>query len=134
MGLLYSSFVPEPISHENLILLGKYLTYFSQRLKETTGNEVGLRLHFWITKLSLTNFKMKVELPLILLSYPRLTLRIFTAHMFHTIAGASSIIFYLCWQFFCRRKKIWIRKAGHLKSLLWYFWGQGISIFYKMFL
>ena len=43
---------------------------------------------------------MKGELLPILLLYPRLTLRIFIANMFHTIAEAGLVIFDLCWQFF----------------------------------
>ena len=82
MGLLCSSFILEPRSHNNLTLLGKKLTYFSQSSKYATGNKIGLRLHFWIQKLPLSNFKTKVELPPILPSYPRLTLRIFIANVF----------------------------------------------------
>ena len=52
------------------------------------------------TENPLTNFKTKVELPPILPWYARLTLEIFIADVFHTIAKASSIIFDL------RRQKI----------------------------
>ena len=40
----------------------------------------------------------------ILLSYLRLMLGIFIANVFHTIAKTSSIIFYLCQQFFAATK------------------------------
>lgn len=46
---------------------------------------------------------MKLELPPILPSYPRLASRIFVA-VLHTVAEASSIIFYLNWQFFADAK------------------------------
>ena len=52
-----------------------------------------------------------MKLPLILSSHRRLTLRIF-ADVFHTIAEASSIIFDLRRQFFCRRENFWVRKAA----------------------
>ena len=42
---------------------------------------------FWIRELPLTNFKTKVELPLILPLYPRLTSRIFIAHCFIQLPG-----------------------------------------------
>ena len=86
MGLLCSSLVLEPISHGNHITRKKAKLLFS-------------KLHFWIRKLPLTNFRTKVELPTwsaILPSYPRLRPTIFIADVFHTIADASSIIFDLC--------------------------------------
>ena len=76
-----------------IILLGIKFTYFLQSLKQATRNEFGLRLHFLIQKLPLTNFKTKVELvtyPTILPPYRRLT---FIADVSHTIAEANSIIF-----------------------------------------
>ena len=52
-------------------------------------------------------------------------LAIFIANVFHTIAEASSIIFYLRRQFFCWRKNFWSRKADtFLKVLIkrnWHF-------------
>ena len=56
------------------------------------------------TENPLTNFKTKVELLPILPWYPRLTLEIFIADVFHTIAKASSIIFDLRRQFFAEVK------------------------------
>ena len=94
MGLLCSSFVLEPISHGNHIIRKKAELLFS-------------KLHFWIRKLPLTNFRTKVELPIwsaILPSYPRLRSTIFIADVFHTIADTTSIIFDLCRQFFADAK------------------------------
>ena len=97
--------------------------------------KVGLRLHFWIWKLPLTNFKMKVELPswsanlpsnpkvelptwsAILPSNHRLTLTIFIANMFHKIAKTINI-FDLHPQFFADKKIFWIRKSDHYLQTL----------------
>ena len=57
---------------------------------------------FLDTKTPAKQFNTKVELPPILPSYPRLKLEIFIADMFHTVAGASSIIFDLRRQFFAK--------------------------------
>lgn len=46
---------------------------------------------------------MKLELPPVLSSYPRLASRIFIV-VLHTVAEVSSIIFYLNWQFFADAK------------------------------
>ena len=107
MGLLCSSFILEPVSHGNQKKKKKKLNYFSQSSTLATGNEVGLRLNFWIWKLPLTNLKTMVELPTwsaILPLHPRLRLAIFIADVFHTAANASSVIFNLCQQFFANAK------------------------------
>ena len=90
MGMLRSSFVLEPISHKNLILFLKKAIYFSQSSKCATGTKVDLKLHFWIQKHLLPNFKTKVELLPILSSYSRLISRIFIANVLHVIAEAKN--------------------------------------------
>ena len=85
-------------------MLRKKLTYFFQSSKYATGNEVDLKLHFWIWKLLLTNFKSKVDLLPLLPLYPKLTLEIFIGDMFNTIADVSSIIFDLRLHFFANAK------------------------------
>ena len=76
----------------------KYRAFLIQRFLHQQAianwNKVGLRIHFWIQKLLLTNFKVKAELLVwstILPSWPSLMLAIFVANVFHIIVETSLI-------------------------------------------
>ena len=122
MELLCSSFALEQISHSSHITRKKAYLLLSN-LKQTTRNEVRLRLHFWIPKIVPTNFKTKVELPrwsTILPSYPRLTSAIFITKVFYTIAKASSIIFDLHLQIFAEAKIFELERLFFFFSITFY--------------
>ena len=110
MGLLCSLYALEPISYSNLIL-GKRLTFL-----KVQNRQLGTRLvsgYIFEYGNSFTSLKTYVELPPNLQLYPRLTLGIFIADLFHTIAKASSIIISLHGQFFANTKSFELGRLSY---------------------